>query len=321
MIAAAARAGLLTRLFSSPLMSGTHWLSVVLVVGTDSVESLSDALLQHGAVSVDVADAAAGTAFEKPIFDEPGGARPAAWEEGLVTALFPADAAIDACVREACADAGLPLETAFEVARVDDQDWVRATQAQFGPQQISQRLWIVPSWHQPPDPAAVNILLDPGLAFGTGSHPTTRLCLRWLDEALQGGETVIDFGCGSGILAITALKLGAARAEGVDIDPLAVLAARDNAVQNRVPAGFHTAAERLQAPADIVVANILANPLIVLEPLLATLTVKGGRIALSGILAEQADEVAAAYERDYALGPAVEEGGWVLITGTRRAAP
>lgn len=301
-------------------MPTSYWLSVALVVGTEAVELLSDGLLQRGAVSVDVADAAAGTAFEQPIFDEPGGARTPGWEHARVTALFQSDAALDACVRAACADAGLPAETAFEVTRVDDQDWVRATQAQFGPQQISPRLWIVPSWHAAPDPAALNILLDPGLAFGTGSHPTTRLCLRWLEASIRGGETVIDFGCGSGILAITALKLGAGRAEGVDIDTLAVLAARDNAVQNRVPAEFHTAAERLQAPSDIVVANILANPLIVLEPLLASLTVPGGRIALSGVLAEQAAEVAAAYERDYALVPPVEEGGWVLVTGTRRRA-
>jgi ribosomal protein L11 methyltransferase len=301
-------------------MSSTHWLSITLVVDSNAVEALSDALLEHGALSVDVADAAAGTAFEKPIFDEPGGERAPGWAHGRVSALFPSDAVIDACVREACAAAALPPETAFEVTRVDDQDWVRATQAQFGPQQISERLWIVPSWHSAPDPSALNILLDPGLAFGTGSHPTTRLCLRWLESAIRGGETVIDFGCGSGILAITALKLGAGRAEGVDIDRLAVLAARDNAVQNRVPAQFCTAAERLQAPADIVVANILANPLIVLEPLLASLTVAGGRIALSGILAEQAGDVAAAYEADYALAPPVEEGGWVLITGTRRGA-
>lgn len=293
------------------------WWSVALVVGTDAADALSDALLEQGALSVDVADADAGTAFEKPIFDEPGEHRAAGWERGRVTALFALEAALDACVPAACAAAGLPPGTAYEVSRVDDQDWVRATQAQFGPQAITDKLWIVPSWHEPPDPSALNVLLDPGLAFGTGSHPTTRLCLRWLADEIRGGEHVIDFGCGSGILAITALKLGAARAEGVDIDDMAVLAARDNAVQNRVPAVFHTAAERLTGAADIVVANILANPLVVLEPLLAQLTVPGGRIALSGILAEQAAEVAAAYERHYALTAPREEGGWVLITGIR----
>ena len=299
-------------------MAFTYWLSVALIVGPDAVEALSEALLAHGALSVDVADAAAGTASEKPIFDEPGGARGPGWEQARVTALFAPDADVDAAVRAAGVDAALPRETAFEVARIAEQDWVLATQAQFGPQHISPRLWVVPSWHTPPDPRAVNLSLDPGLAFGTGSHPTTRLCLRWLEEAVRGGERVIDFGCGSGILAIAALKFGAAHAEGVDIDPLAVLAARGNAVQNQVPAVFHTAAERVTGPADIVVANILANPLIVLEPLLATLTRHGGRIALSGILAEQAGEVAAAYAKHYALESALEDGGWVLLTGSRR---
>lgn len=294
------------------------WLSVAIVVGADHVESLSDALLGSGALSVDVADAAAGTAFETPIFDEPGCARASGWERGRVCALFDPDADIERSVREAYAAAGIASATAYEVTRVDDQDWVRATQAQFGPQEISSRLWIVPSWHTPPDPQALNILLDPGLAFGTGSHPTTRLCLRWLEAHVAGGERVIDFGCGSGILAIAALKLGAGQAEGVDIDPLAVLAARENAVQNRVPAEFHSAAERLERPADIVVSNILAHPLIVLAPLLARLTVRGGRIALSGILVEQAQEVADIYADDFTMAEPVEDGGWVLLSGTRR---
>lgn len=295
------------------------WLSVALVAGTELVDALSDALLEHGALSVDVADADAGTAFEQPIFDEPGEPRSGGWMRGRVTALFLPDAPLERCIPAACAAAGLPATTAFEVSRVDDQDWVRATQAQFGPQPITDRLWIVPSWHTPPDPAALNILLDPGLAFGTGSHPTTRLCLRWLAETVRGGERVLDFGCGSGILAITAMKLGAGSAEGVDIDELAVVAARDNAVQNQVAAVFHTAAERLAGAADIVVANILANPLVVLEPLLARLTRPGGLIALSGILAEQGDDVAAAYERDFELAERRADGGWVLITGTRRS--
>jgi len=295
------------------------WLSVALIAGTDTVDALSDALLEQGALSVDVADADAGTQFEKPIFDEPGEVRSGSWSRGRVTALFLPDAPLDRAIPAACSAAGLSATTAYEVTRVDDQDWVRATQAQFGPQQITDRLWIVPSWHTPPDPDALNILLDPGLAFGTGSHPTTRLCLRWLAETVRGGEHVIDFGCGSGILAITAMKLGAGRAEGVDIDEMAVLAARDNAVQNQVVAEFHTAAARLAGAADLMVANILANPLLVLEPLLAHLTRPGGRIALSGILAEQGVEVAQAYGRDFVIEPLREEGGWVLVTGTRRA--
>ena len=186
------------------------------------------------------------------------------------------------------------------------------------PQRIAPRLWIVPSWHAPPEPSAINVVLDPGLAFGTGTHPTTRLCLRWLAARIRGGESVIDFGCGSGILAIAAAKLGARDVSGVDIDPQAVSAARENAARNGVEAIFVSAAAQLRAPADIVVANILAQPLIVLAPLLAQSNGAGGRLALSGILVEQADEVRAAYAAWYDFEPVEEEEGWVLVSGTRR---
>jgi ribosomal protein L11 methyltransferase len=195
---------------------------------------------------------------------------------------------------------------------------VRATQDQFTPQQISPRLWIVPTWHAPPDPAAVNVILDPGLAFGTGTHPTTRLCLRWLDGLIRGGESVIDFGCGSGILAIAALKIGAGTAYGVDIDEQALLAARANAMQNQVDAVFVPAADRLARQADIVVANILAHPLIVLAPVIAGLARNGGRIALSGILDAQAAEVALAYHEWFDIEPGQQDDGWVLLTGVKR---
>lgn len=295
-----------------------YWLAVSLVVETRNVDPLTDALLERGALSVDVADAAAGTPWEKPIFDEPNGATAPEWQSARVCALFSSDANIEEVVRRCCSEAGVPAETAYGVERIDDQDWVRATQSQFGPQRISSRLWVVPSWHMPPDASAINILLDPGLAFGTGSHPTTRLCLRWLEVAVRGGESVIDFGCGSGILAIAALKLGAGSAVGVDIDALALTAARANALRNDVQVNFFSAVDRVPGPADIVVANILANPLIVLAPLLARLTVRGGRIALSGILSEQAAEVAVAYESDFELERPLEDEGWILLTGIRR---
>jgi len=295
-----------------------YWLAVSLVVESRSVDPLTDALLEHGALSVDVADAAAGTQWEKPIFDELNGTTAPEWQSARVCALFSPDANIAELVRRCCPEAGIPPETAYEVQRIDDEDWVRATQSQFGPQRVTSRLWIVPSWHTPPDASAINILLDPGLAFGTGSHPTTRLCLRWLEVAVRGGESVIDFGCGSGILAIAALKLGAGSAAGVDIDPLALTAARANALRNDVQASFFSAVDHVPGPADIVVANILANPLIVLAPLLARLTVGGGRIALSGILSGQAAEVAAAYESDFELERPLEDEGWILLTGVKR---
>jgi ribosomal protein L11 methyltransferase len=294
------------------------WLSATFVVDTALVDPLSDALIDAGAISVDVSDADAGTAWERPVFDEPDYPASSTWSKARLSALFGADANVPAAMASSCERAGVTPATAFEVARVEDDDWVRRTQAQFTPQHVTQRLWIVPSWHEAPEPDALNIVLDPGLAFGTGTHATTRLCLRWLDRVVRGGESMIDFGCGSGILAIAALKLGAARASGVDIDPQAIVAARRNAVQNRAAANFVSAADHLSEPADILVANILAQPLIVLAPLLAELTRQGGRLALSGILVEQAAEVQETYGAWYDFEPTQDEDGWVLISGVRR---
>ncbi|MGZ5227937.1 MAG: 50S ribosomal protein L11 methyltransferase [Burkholderiales bacterium] len=294
------------------------WLSATVVVDTALVEPLSEALIDAGAVSVDVSDADVGTAWERPIFDEPNHPASSTWLRARLSALFGADADVPAAMVFACEQAGVTPAAGFEVARVEDDDWVRRTQAQFTPQHVTERLWIVPSWHEAPEPDALNIVLDPGLALGTGTHPTTRLCLRWLERVVRDGESVIDFGCGSGILAIAALKLGAARASGVDIDPQAILAARYNAVQNSAAANFVSAADRLGEPAQIVVANILAQPLIVLAPLLAELTLRSGRLALSGILVEQAAEVQETYGAWYDFEPMQAEDGWVLLSGVRR---
>ncbi len=198
------------------------------------------------------------------------------------------------------------------------------SQDQFTPIKISSRLWIVPSWHKAPDPKAINLILDPGLAFGTGSHATTQLCLAWLDENLRGGEAVLDYGCGSGILAIAALKLGARNAIGVDIDPQAIMASQENATRNQIDqknAQFYTAHNELQTTttdwADMVVANILANPLKVLAPLLMSMTRKGGKIALSGILKDQSEEVEKIYQQWFKMQISGEREGWVLLTGIR----
>jgi ribosomal protein L11 methyltransferase len=294
------------------------WLCAIIETEEAAVEILSDALLEAGALAVDVQDAAAGTNEERPIFAEPGEAPAAGWRNNRVGALFAADADLYAAVPGALAAAGLPATMAFSVERVEDTDWVRLTQSQFHPMQITDRLWVVPSWHTPPDPAAINIALDPGVAFGTGAHPTTRLCLRWLAETVTPEVDVLDYGCGSGILAIAAMKLGAARACGVDIDPQAVLAAQQNAQQNGVQLTLATAEQDIAGPAQIVVANILANPLTVLAPLLARLTRSGGQIALSGILVEQADAVLAAYASQFEMVRAAADEGWVLLTGRRR---
>lgn len=294
------------------------WLCAILHVEEAVVEELTDALLAAGALAVDVQDAAAGTAAERPIFAEPGEVPAAGWHLNRVSALFPIDADLHAAIPLALQNAGITLSPSISVERVEDADWVRLTQSQFQPLQITPRLWVVPSWHAAPDPAATNIVLDPGVAFGTGAHPTTRLCLRWLDAVVTPDADVLDYGCGSGILAIAAMKLGARSACGIDIDPQAVLAARDNAERNRVAVRFAAAADAPAVPARIVVANILANPLMVLAPLLARLTRPGGHIALSGILAEQAQSVLEAYAADFDLRPTASDEGWVLLAGIRR---
>ena len=293
------------------------WLCAIIETAEESVEILSDALLEVGALAVDVQDAAAGTADERPIFAEPGEAPANGWRSNRVGALFAVDADLYTLVPEALAAAGLSTTAAFSIERVEDADWVRLTQSQFHPMQITPRLWVVPSWHTPPDSAAINIALDPGVAFGTGAHPTTRLCLRWLAETVTPDADVLDYGCGSGILAIAAMKLGAASACGIDIDPQAVLAAQQNAQKNGVDIALATAEQDVAGPAQIVVANILANPLTVLAPLLARLTRSGGRIALSGILVEQADAVLEAYAPKFTMTRAATDEGWVLLTGRR----
>jgi ribosomal protein L11 methyltransferase len=294
------------------------WLCAIIETTEESVEILSDALMEAGALAVDVQDAAAGTVDERPIFAEPGEAPASGWRSNRVGALFAIDADLYELVPEALAAAGLAATEAFRIERVEDADWVRLTQSQFNPIPITPRLWIVPSWHTAPDPEAINIALDPGVAFGTGAHPTTRLCLRWLTETVTPDADVLDYGCGSGILAIAAMKLGAQRACGIDIDPQAVQAAQQNAQQNSVEITWATAEQDVAGPAQIVVANILANPLTVLAPLLARLTRSGGQIALSGILVEQADAVLEAYAADFTMKRAATDEGWVLLTGRRR---
>ncbi len=287
-----------------------------------AADALADALLNAGALSVDLADPRSGTSDETPLFDEPGAADSGRWEVSRLTALFPAAAEVSKAFHDALGATGtdaMPHETFF----VPDADWVRASQAQFLPIGISDALWIVPSWHEPVDPNAVNLVLDPGLAFGTGSHATTQLCLRWLVRELRQHESVLDYGCGSGILAIAASLLGAGRVVGVDIDPQAVLAARTNAARNGVGADFASPDELHSGPEtfDVVVANILANPLTLLAPALARRVRVGGRILLSGILASQAEDVLGAYGRWFRIGVGETEEGWVALVGVRANAP
>ena len=293
------------------------WYSVTLLVDAGSVEALSDALLEAGAMSVDVTDADAGTPHEQPQFSDPAEPGAPAWEHSKISVLFNENKNIEEAVAAALRTAGLGSACRYEVERIADQDWVRASRDQFQPVHVSPRLWVVPSWHTAPDPAAINLGIDPGLAFGTGAHPTTRLCLQWLDANIRGGESLLDYGCGSGILAIAAVKLGAASATGVDIDAAALLAARHNAMQNQVVARFESADQTIPVVYDIVLANILANPLILLAPLLARVTRPRGQVVLSGILEKQAEEVNNIYGNWFAMNKVQYDEDWVLLTGTR----
>lgn len=295
------------------------WLSLKLAANQDEAEGLADALMDAGALSVSIEDRDAGTEAELPQFGEPGLDDPKAWARNWVVALLVADAAHLPDLAALFARLGLAADHEHQIERVEEQDWVRLTQSQFAPIPISERLWIVPSWHDAPDPEAIILVLDPGLAFGTGSHPTTRLCLQWLEANLTGGETVLDYGCGSGILAIAASKLGAGQVIGVDVDAQAVTASRDNAERNRVNAEFSLPDAAPAGQFDVLVANILTNPLKALMPLLAARVVPGGRIALSGILAEQTEEVMTIYGQAFTMRLWKMEDGWVCLEGRRLA--
>ena len=294
------------------------WLSVSIATDAAHAEALSDALLALGALSVGVEDADAGTERETPQFGEPGSTPAPLWNRSRVLALFEKSADIPLVVAAAAGEAGLDATPPYDVIEVAEQDWVRLTQSQFEPIRINERLWIVPSWHEAPDPEAINLELDPGLAFGTGSHPTTRLCLEWLCSHVQAGASVLDYGCGSGILAIAAAKLGGGRVVGVDIDDNALAAAADNAERNRVTLQLSHSRHPLDMSFDIVVANILTNPLCVLAPLLAERTRPGGMIALSGILSTQVEQVRQAYRPAFELAVRAEREGWVLLEGARK---
>ncbi|MDR0565237.1 MAG: 50S ribosomal protein L11 methyltransferase [Azoarcus sp.] len=298
------------------------WLSVTLEAEAARAEALSDALMEVGAVSVSIEDADAGTDAETPQFGEPGEAPASLWAHCRVIALFdPAiRPALAAHIKQACVIAGIPAPPpALAVDEVAEQDWVRASQSQFEPIRITDRLWIVPSWHSAPDTDAINIALDPGMAFGTGSHPTTRLCLEWLCENVRPGASVLDVGCGSGILAIAAAKLGAASVWGTDIDERAIQAAFENAAKNGVSNIVRTqhSSAPLNASFDLVVANILTNPLCVLAPAIAAHVAPGGKIALSGVLEQQAAQVIDAWRPwiKLTLGEVREE--WVRLEGTK----
>ena len=294
------------------------FLQVNIVVPSSHAELLSDELMEVGALSTAIEDAYAGTDKEQPIFDEPNEPSAEIWEQSLIIAMFDADTDVDAAV-DLLPENMRPVKEAYTVTEVADQDWVKLTQSQFDPIHVSDRLWITPTWHEAPTDGSINIELDPGLAFGTGSHPTTFLCLRWLDANMPQGASVLDYGCGSGILAITASKLGAGKVVGVDIDKQAIRASHDNATQNQVNIEVYLPDAQPEGQFDVVVANILANPLRMLGQMLAGRVKTDGQIVLSGILAEQVEEISALYQQWFDMKPATIQDGWACLFGTKRA--
>jgi len=284
-----------------------------LTVTGDRVESVEDLLLELGALSTSLEDAGDHALLEPKPGETP------IWPEAVVAGLFEADADAATLTLSLSAQLGIAPDT---ITREDlvERDWVRAWMDDFKPMRFGEQLWIVPTGYEPPDPGAVNLLLDPGLAFGTGTHPTTALCLEWLDANPPVDATCIDYGCGSGVLAIAALRLGARHCLGVDLDPQALAATRDNARRNdiadeQLPVCLP---EDLQAgPVDLVMANILSGPLVELAPALSRLVRPGGKLILSGLLAEQAHTVASAYSDTFRMEAPKLKDGWGLLAGTR----
>ncbi|TKY82613.1 50S ribosomal protein L11 methyltransferase [Pectobacterium polonicum] len=292
------------------------WIQLKINTSGKVAEQLGDVMMESGAVSVTFQDT-----HDTPVFEPlPGETR--LWGDTDAIALYDAETDMNAVIAILEQEPLLGAGFKHKIEQLEDKDWEREWMDNFHPMQFGKRLWICPSWRDIPDPTAVNVMLDPGLAFGTGTHPTTALCLQWLDGLDLEGKTIIDFGCGSGILAIAALKLGAARAIGIDIDPQAIQASRDNAQRNGVSERLELYLPKDQPAnlsADVVVANILAGPLRELAPLISDLPKAGGHLGLSGVLATQAEGVAEAYADKFTLDPVAEREEWCRITGQRRA--
>jgi ribosomal protein L11 methyltransferase len=299
-------------------LSSPDWQEWVLETHSQLVEALEAWLFERGALAVTLEDNA-----NEPLL-EPGPGETPLWQNVVLTALFTSDADLSS-IRAVLPRTLLAENSKSELSRLEDREWTRVWMDDFAPIQMGPRLWVCPSWAEPPDEALVNVMLDPGLAFGTGTHATTAMCLGALDAAMSGGESVVDFGCGSGILAIAALKLGASKALGVDNDPQALAASRDNAARNKISADQFDAVMpedgRLSAwsnVANVVVANILAGPLLSLAQELIQLMAPGGRLLLTGVLEEQAAELIEHYVH-VGLEVTDRRDGWVLLSGVKPA--
>jgi len=288
------------------------WVQLKLRLDSKQAEQIEAALNQTGALAVTITDAADQALFEPPLGTTP------LWDESIIVGLFPADVDVTALQTGLKEQLGESLSH-WQVEILEDQDWTRAWQDDFKPMRFGERVWICPSVYTPPEPNAINILLDPGLAFGTGTHPTTAMCLTWLDRHPPQAKTVIDYGCGSGILALAAGKLGAKRVLAVDNDPQALLATRENSAHNQLGDCIETflpeTLPKLQC--DLLLANILAGPLIELAPVFHALVKPGGELVLSGLLENQAENIIHAYQGLFTLGVVQQQEEWLCLHGTR----
>ncbi|MDD9179735.1 MULTISPECIES: 50S ribosomal protein L11 methyltransferase [Aliivibrio] len=292
------------------------WIQVKLNATSENAEQISDMLMEEtGALSITFLDAK-----DVPIFEPlPGETR--LWGETDIVALYDAETDMDLVIAQLKASTVLDDNFAYKVEQLEDKDWEREWMDNFHPMKFGERLWICPSWREIPEPDAVNVMLDPGLAFGTGTHATTALCLEWLESIDLKGKTVIDFGCGSGILAIAAIKLGAAKVVGIDIDPQAITASKDNAARNGVADQLELFLPQDQPEnlvADVVVANILAAPLRELSSIITAHVAPGGVLAMSGVLDTQANDVASYYADNFTLDAIAEQQEWCRISGIKK---
>jgi ribosomal protein L11 methyltransferase len=294
------------------------WINLKIRASAAYANMMSDALIELGALSCSIEDSYLNSENEEALFGEPNITSNTIWQHNTVESLFDATVSIDTIINELKTITGLS-HIDYTLDSVEEQNWVALTQSQFEPINILDRLWIVPSWHSLPNPDAINIILDPGLAFGTGSHPTTHLCLEWLIKEVNINDHVLDYGCGSGILSIAAKKCGAKEVIGVDIDPQAIIASIHNAKKNHVDVQFYNSESPLTFEADIVVANILSSALSVLAPLIAKACKPHGKIALSGILKEQIEMLTEIYSAWFNLNKPIEREGWILLSGTKKS--
>lgn len=294
------------------------WINLKIRASAEYAHIISDALIELGALSSSIEDSYLNSENEEALFGEPNIPSNTIWQNNTIESLFDDSISIDTVIDELKSMTGLS-NIDYTLESVEEQNWVTLTQSQFEPISILNKLWIVPSWHTIPNPSAINIILDPGLAFGTGSHPTTHLCLEWLIKEVKINDCVLDYGCGSGILSIAAKKCGAKEVVGVDIDPQAIISSTHNAKENHVDIQFYNSESSLKFEADIVVANILSSALSVLAPIIAKACKPQGKIALSGILKEQVEILTKIYSAWFNLNKPIEREGWILMSGTKKS--